>query len=64
MAASRTVYANQADDGLGFYKVVFINNKTKAELLRTFDSEYFCREFVRKLKHSKTCTLLSYPLYM
>ena len=61
---NKTVYADSQDDGLGFYKVVFLNKRTNVELLRTFDSEYFCREFVRKLKHSKTCTLLSYPLYM
>ena len=58
-----TTYADAADDGLGFYKVTFRENRTNRTLLRSFDSEYFCREFVRKLKHSRRCTLLSYPLF-
>ena len=60
---AKTSYYNTQDDGLGFYKVTFRVNSTNKELLRSFDSEHFCREFVRKLKHSKRCTLLSYPLF-
>jgi len=47
----------------GAYEVTFIENKTKKALLRTFDygEELLCRQFVNKLKHSKKCTLLSYP---
>ena len=58
-----TTYLDAADDGLGFYKVAFRDNRTNRELLRSFDSEYFCRQFVQKLKHSKHCTLLSYPRF-
>lgn len=41
-------------------RVVFINERgTRVE--KTFDSVYLCRKFVIKLKHSKKCTLVSYP---
>lgn len=42
--------------------VVFINDRGK-RVEKTFDSEYLCRKFVTKLKHSKKCTLVSYPLF-
>lgn len=60
---TRTTYADARDDGHGFYKVTFRDNTSDNVLLRSFDSEYFCREFIRKLKHSKRCTLLSYPMF-
>ena len=42
--------------------VVFINDRgTRVEKL--FDSEYLCRKFVNKLKHSKRCVLVSYPIF-
>lgn len=59
----RTTYADAEDDNLGFYKVTFIENGTHRVLLRSFDSEYLCRQFVNKLKHSKRCKLLSCPLF-
>lgn len=40
--------------------VVFINERG-ARVEKTFDSEFFCRKFVNKLKHSKRCVLVSYP---
>lgn len=61
--AGKTTYADSADDGLGFYKVTFRENKTNKLLRRSFDSEYFCRRFVEKMKRSKKCTLLSYPVF-
>ncbi len=61
--SAKTIYADAADDSLGFYKVTFIENETRRVLLRSFDSEYLCRKFVNKLKHSKRCTLLSSPLF-
>lgn len=40
--------------------VVFIDENGK-RVTRTFDSEFRCRKFVNKLKHSKKCVLVSYP---
>lgn len=40
--------------------VVFINERGN-RVEKTFDSEYLCRKFVNKLKHSKRCVLVSYP---
>lgn len=43
-------------------EVVF-KNKLGETLTRYFDSEYLCRIFVNKLKHSKTCVLISHPTF-
>lgn len=59
----KTTYADANDDGLGFFKVIFRDNKTQALLKRSFDSKYFCEKFVNKMKRSKDCTLLSYPIF-
>lgn len=50
----------ETDDGLGFYKVTFIN-ADGVSLTRSFDERVFCEEFVRKLKHSKRCRLVCFP---
>lgn len=42
-------------------KVIFIS-QSGVRVTKTFDSPYHCRRFVLKLKHSKTCKLVSYPL--
>ena len=42
------------------YKVVFINERG-AHVTKVFDSEYLCRQFVNKAKHSKRIRLISYP---
>ena len=42
--------------------VVFINEHGD-RVEKTFDSVYLCRKFVNKLKHSKKCVLVSYPLF-
>ena len=41
------------------YKVTFKNEKG-VELIKGFDSPYFMMKFVNKLKHSKTCALISH----
>ena len=46
-----------------YYNVTFIVNATRETLTRSFDSEYLAWKFVNKLKHSKRCTLVSYPLF-
>lgn len=43
-------------------KVVFLNEKG-ARVEKEFDSEYLCRKFVNKLRHSKHCQLVSFPLF-
>lgn len=45
------------------YEVTFLVLKSKTEVTKTFNSEYFARKFVYKLKHSKKCRLLSYPYF-
>lgn len=50
------------DDGMGYYKVVFMDNKTGVRLLRTFNEHSFCSLFVNSIKHSKRVTPISYPI--
>lgn len=45
----------------GFNDVVFIANDSGRKLVRNFDSPWKAMKFVNKLKHSKRCTLVSYP---
>ncbi len=42
--------------------VVFLNEHGD-RCTREFDSEYLCRVFVNKLRHSKRCRLVSYPVF-
>lgn len=42
--------------------VTYIVKKTGVKINKTFDSDFRCRAFVRKLRHSKKCILVSYPL--
>lgn len=44
-------------------KVTYIINESKTRVTKTFESAYLCRQFVNKLKRSKKCTLVSYPLF-
>lgn len=46
----------------GSHLVVFLNEKGQ-RLVRAFDSPFFAEEFIRKLRHSKKCTLVSYTHY-
>lgn len=62
MSNVQTCYSN-CDVGTGYYKVTFFVNATNQKLTRSFDSEYQAYNFVNKLKHSKKCTLVSYPLF-
>ncbi len=55
-----TYYAGNA--AFGYYNVTFIVNETRQKLTKSFDSPYLARVFVNKLRHSKRCTLVSYPL--
>lgn len=65
MGYAQTVYVreNSSAAGTGMYNVTFLVNETKTKLTRNFDSPVFAKEFVRKLKHSKRCTLISSPLF-
>ena len=62
MAQSQTCYLSN-DEGTGYYKVVFFVPETGQKLVKSFDSEYMVRKFVNKLKHSRRCRLVSYPLF-
>lgn len=41
-------------------EVVFINDRN-VRVTKRFDSEYRCRLFINRLKHSRRCTLVSFP---
>lgn len=41
--------------------VIFIVNISGEKITKSFNSPVQCRKFVNKLKHSKRCTLVSYP---
>ena len=54
--------ATYADnENSGFYKVVYLVNKTGEKLTRGFFSPYAAKKFINKLRYSKNCTLISYP---
>lgn len=63
MERAKTSYARENECPVGMYNVTFLVNETRERLTRSFDSPVFAKEFVRKLKHSKRCTLLSFPLF-
>ena len=48
---------------VGINDVVFIANDSGRKLVRQFNSPYQARAFVNKLKRSKRCTLVSYPMF-
>ena len=43
--------------------VTYIVKKTGRVIKKEFDSEFLCRKFVNKIKHSKVCELVSYPVF-
>lgn len=47
---------------MNILEVVFINDRG-TRVSKVFDSEYLCRRFVNKLKHSTKCRLVSYPIF-
>lgn len=44
------------------FKVVYRVLSTGVDVTKTFASPYLCRKFVNRLKHSKKCSLISYPI--
>lgn len=44
------------------YKVAFLNRK-KESVIKEFNSPYKARLFVNKIKRSKTCVLISCPVF-
>lgn len=63
MERVKTSYSKENGYPAGMYNVTFLVNETHTKLTRSFDSPVFAREFVRKLKYSKRCTLISSPLF-
>lgn len=61
MARAVTVYAEQ--DAPYFFNVCYIVKQTGQTLIRSFESEPMAYNFVNKLKRSKRCILISYPLF-
>lgn len=43
------------------FTVEYIINSSKIRVTKTFKSIVSCRNLVNKLRHSKKCTLISYP---
>lgn len=43
--------------------VVYIVKASGTRVTKHFESPYQCRQFVNKLKRSKKCALVSYPLF-
>lgn len=44
--------------------VTYIVKESGTRVNKTFDSDFRCRAFIRKLKHSKKCLLVAYPLFI
>lgn len=45
------------------YNVRFLIKATGVKLVKSFESEYMAYLFVNRMKRSKNCSLLSYPLF-
>ena len=56
-----TIYDGQPEPY--HYNVTFITNTVGVRLVKSFESERMARQFVNKLKRSKRCTLVSYPIF-
>ena len=61
MARTAIIYDGQPEPF--YYNVRYIIAKTGSKLVKSFESKYEARKFVNKMKHSKNCVLLSYPLF-
>lgn len=48
---------------LGCFDVVFIARDSGRKLVKSFESPYLARKFVEKVRRSKKCTLVSYPIF-
>ena len=44
--------------------VVYIVKESGVRVSKTFDSDSRCRAVIRKLRHSKKCLLVAYPLFI
>lgn len=62
MARIETCYENNDTSNLPF-KVTYLVKKSGAVLVRSSDSLFLLEKFVNKLKHSKTCVLISHPSF-
>lgn len=58
-----TYYSREIQSLPGKFNVTFLVNASREKLIRSFDSPYQARAFVNKLRHSKRCTLISYPIF-
>ena len=58
----KAYYAEQSLSEPGLYSVEYIVHKTNKRLVQRFSSPYLARKFVNRLRHSKKCTLISYPI--
>lgn len=61
MAGISTCYADEVSQY--YYEVTYIVNAIGVRLTRSFESEYLARKFVNKLRHSRKCTLVAYPVF-
>lgn len=45
------------------FKVVYRIRETGVTVTKCFDSPFICRKTVEKLKRSRKCELISYPVF-
>lgn len=45
------------------FKVVYRIRESGVTVTKDFDSPYLCRKTVEKLKRSRKCELISYPIF-
>lgn len=58
---STTCYANECPSMP--YNVTFIVKSSGEKVTRGFASPYLAQKFINKLKYSKKCSLISYPIF-
>lgn len=58
----KAYYVGQVPSGEPGYLVEYLINKTNKRLVQKFSSPYQARKLVNRLRHSKKCTLISYPI--
>lgn len=51
------------EETIGSHRVVFLVKKTGVRLVRSFNSPYQAEIFIKKLRHSNACEMVSYTRY-
>ncbi len=59
---SKKAFYEEEDDGDGYYAVTFLILESNRRLIRRFNDSGEVLRFVNRLKRSKKCRVLSYPV--